>query len=208
MRACAPVRGGLYATVPKILDRETVVCLGGGPSLTPADVDYCRHRAFVIAINDAYRLAPWADVLYASDAHWWQWHQGVSSFAGPKYALQLAARRWPGVRVLDNAGVSGLSLNPQALKNGRNSGYQAINLAVLLGAGMIVLLGYDMQRTGGRSHWFGDHPYPVSSPYQAFRGHFASLVGPLADLGIPVINCSRETALEVFPRQRLEETLY
>jgi len=28
----------------------------------------------VLAINDAYRLAPWADWLYACDDRWWRFH--------------------------------------------------------------------------------------------------------------------------------------
>ena len=57
--------------VPPIWRGATVVCLGGGPSLTAADAAQCRGRARVIAINDAYRLVPWADLLYFCDYRWW-----------------------------------------------------------------------------------------------------------------------------------------
>jgi hypothetical protein len=78
-------------SVPKLCPGGTVVCIGGGPSLTRDDVDYCRGKAFVIAINDAYKLAPWADALYACDGLWWRWHKGVPSFDGPKFALTKPA---------------------------------------------------------------------------------------------------------------------
>jgi hypothetical protein len=149
----------LFSDVPQLCPGGTVVCLAGGPSLTQADVDYCRGKATVIAINDAYRLAPWADVLYACDKRWWDWHKGVGSFKGLKYALQRPALKWPGVQILQNTGPHGLELKRNAVRNGKNSGYQAMNVAVHLGAKRIVLLGYDMHiPQGGPSHWFGEHP--------------------------------------------------
>ena len=45
--------------VPRLWPGETVAILGGGPSLTPADVDFCRDKARVIAIKEAHRLAPY-----------------------------------------------------------------------------------------------------------------------------------------------------
>lgn len=196
------------AVVPRRWTGSTVVCLGGGPSLTADDVAYCRGKAAVIAINDAYRLAPWADVLYACDAKWWDWHQGVPGFTGLKFALQDEAAQWPGVTVLRNTGAHGLEHDPGGLRTGKNSGYQAINVAVHMGATRIVLLGYDMQAPAhGPSHWFGEHPNRVRSTYAMFLAAFPALAAPLQALGISVINCSRETALDVFPRQPLAEVL-
>lgn len=203
----------MMATVPKLWPGSTIVCIGGGPSLTPADVDYCRGKARVIAINDAYRLAPWADVLYASDVAWWKKHNGVMTFAGLKYgAIAPATNPWH-VQALRNDGPSGLCLNPNGLRVGGNSGYQAINLAVHLGAARILLLGYDMSREGkngkGRSHWFGEHPKGLAgnSPYVAWLGQFPTLVAPLKQLGVVVINCTRRTVLTTFPQRPLEVAL-
>jgi hypothetical protein len=204
--AVAPDEGA--PVVPCLWPNSAVVCIAGGPSLTEADVAFCQGKARVIAINDAYRLAPWADVLYACDASWWHWHKGVPSFTGPKYALQAAAAHWPGVTVLRNTGEQGLEVDPSGLRTGRNSGYQAINLAVHLGATRILLLGYDMQLgPQGERHWFGDHPHRRDSPYDAFLERFASIVEPLGQLGVSVINCTRRTALMVFPQQALAEAL-
>ncbi len=200
--------------VPRLFPNSTIVCIAGGPSLTPADVEACRGRACVIAINDAIRLAPWADVLYACDPQWWRWHHGVPGFAGPRFALEgVAWRQLEPVRaslewarevdVLRNTGEAGLELAPDALRNGRNGGYQAINLAVHLGARAIVLLGYDMQ---GRSHWFGDHPIK-SQDFAACVPGFETLRAPLSDLGIDVINASRESAIPTFDRLPIEVAL-
>jgi hypothetical protein len=197
-------------TVPKLWPGATVVLLGGGPSLTVADVDACYGGHLrTIAINDAWRLAPWADVLYACDQKWWTWHQGVPQFAGPKYSIAASDPiTWPDVQVLANTGVLGLEREPTGLRTGYNSGYQAINLAVHLGAARILLLGYDLSPApDGRTHWFGDHPDRQPSPYFAMLEAFPSLVEPLAAIGVTVINCSRRTALQTFPIVPLEDEL-
>lgn len=197
-------------SVPKAWPGETVVCLATGPSLTQADVDYVRGKAKVIAINDAYRLAPWADALYACDAKWWGWHKGVPEFTGPKWSMDGSPwnntrATYPDIQRLRNSGPDGLEHHPGALKNGRNSGYQAINLAVHYGAAKIVLLGYDMQPSGGKSHFFGEHPNRQQSPYAQFRLRFTGLVKPLAKLQIAILNCTRRTALNCFPKAALED---
>lgn len=204
---CYPNLSADAPVVPRLWPASTIVCLGGGPSLTAEDVEACRGRAQVIAINDAYRLAPWADVLYAADAKWWKWHTGVPSFTGLKYSLQPTAAQWPGVQVLQNTGERGLEVDPRGLRTGRNSGFQAMNLAVHLGARRIVLLGYDMQRAGRQEHWFGDHPDRGHSPYGTFVPAFATLLEPLRALGVEVLNCSRVSALTCFLRSPLAEAL-
>lgn len=196
--------------VPRLYPGATIVCLGGGPSLTGADVDAVGITdAPVIAVNDAYRLAPWAAVLYACDGKWWSWHHGAPAFAGLKYSIDPnAGRRWPDVRVLVNTGISGLESAPTGLRTGRNSGYQAINLAVHLGAARIVLLGYDMGvGPDGRAHWFGDHPDRKPSPYHHMIAEYETLAPALAAIGVAIVNCSRRTALTCLPTGRLDDEI-
>ncbi len=186
--------------VPKLWPGATIVCAATGPSLTAAQLDRCRLDARVIAVNNAYQLAPWADVLYACDQKWWHWHKGVPTFRGLKYSLNAS---YPDVKVLKNVGQTGLSSNPSGLMTGHNSGYQAINLAVHLGAARILLLGYDMQ--GG--HFFGKHPDKSAPPFAACLKAFPTLVKPLAALGIEIVNCTPGSALTCFPMRSLDEAL-
>lgn len=200
------------ATVPKDWPGETVVILATGPSLTQEDVDYCRGKARVLCVNDSYTLASWADALYATDAKWWHWHKGVPSFTGPKWSLehsQWGSHRvnYPDVQRLRNAGHDGLEHNPTGLRNGRNSGFAAINLAVHYGVKRILLLGYDQQKTKDKSHFFGDHPNKAPSPYPQFRRIFETLKKPLAKVGIEIVNCSTHTALTAFPQGQLRDVL-
>lgn len=194
--------------LPQICVTGTAVCLGGGPSLTAEDVDYCRGKATVIAINDAYKLAPWADVLYACDPKWWRYYGGVPSFTGYRYSIDSPAANY-GVQVLKMGLQDGFSADPIEIRHGKNSGYQALQVAVKMGARRVLLLGYDMQPTNGREHWFGSHPSTVKSkmPFESWQACFQTIVEPLQALGVQVVNCSRETALSVFPRQSLLEAL-
>lgn len=199
-------------SVPKAWSGATVACLATGPSLVAEDVDYLRGKVRVIAINDAYRLAPWADALYATDAQWWRWHHGVPDFRGAKWSMNHTRWRgvdvtYPDVQLLRNTGPAGLEPDPTGLKNGRNSGYAAINLAVHYGATRIVLLGYDMQPHGGKSHFFGEHPNRSQSPYAQFRRNFHTLIKPLEKRKISVINCTRETLLTAFPCAPLRDVV-
>ena len=208
------------AVVSRLWPGETVVCVASGPSLTDDDVQYCRGKARVIVVNDNYTKAPWADALFASDLKWWAYHEGVPSFQGLKFslgatwtpqAIENDGQRW-GVQVLKCGRETGLSLQPDTLAHGQNGGYQAINLAVLLGASRIILLGYDLQLgPHGQEHWFGQHPrgirrdLPGAMP--TWPAHFATLVEPLQQAGVAIINATRQTVLTCFPRESLEAVL-
>ena len=217
--ADAKVAGLLLQGVPELWPGSTVVCIGGGPSLTRRQVDFCNGRARVIAINDAYRLAPWADVLYAADSKWWRWHEGVPGFQGMKFGLRWMAKEkrfndgWEGEKYLDVQGVAGtgdlgLEMDRRGVRTGGNGGYQAINLAVHLGARRIILLGYDMRTVDGKSHWFGEHPDGVPTHYRSTRVWFQALIRPLEDLEVEVINCTPGSVLMAFPMEVLEDVLY
>lgn len=103
----------------------------------------------------------------------------------------------------------GLNTKPGEVNSGLNSGFQAINLAYHFGARRIVLLGYDMQHTGGKTHWHGDHPRGLTNAegISSWVKYFRPLAEDLARLGVEVVNCSTDTALTCFTRAPLEATL-
>lgn len=202
-----------YWTIPVLWPGERVVCIGSGPSLTPEDVAFCRGRARVIAINNAFRRAPWADVLYACGVYhagksWWEYYPDARQFAGLKVTMDPDMAVYPELKVVKRGEQTGLSMDRQTLSHGANSGYAAINLAVLLGATEIVLLGYDMQLGPQQQiHWHPDHPRQLYPPFVDFLLAFGTLPPLLAPLGVSVVNCTRSTALTVFPQWSLEDAL-
>lgn len=86
------------------------------------------------------------------------------------------------------------------ISGGGNSGFQAVNLAYILGAKTILLLGFDMFG----DHYFGKHPsvLDVASPFKKFIESFETITKD-----IEIINCSRMTNLNCFPKKRIENVL-
>jgi hypothetical protein len=197
-----------YATVPKLLPNGgTVLVLGSGPSLNQADVDFARaHVDLTIAVNSSYKLAPDADCLYAADGKFWGWHKGCvashsvgtekyPAFSGQlKYALTRTPW-YPDVQILRRGAQHGLTLDPGKVCLGHNGVYQSINVAVHFGATKIALLGVDMR---GR-HFHSEHPDRTVPPFSVCIARFASLVKPLSEMGIEVVNCTPKSALTCFP---------
>jgi hypothetical protein len=183
--------------------------LASGPSMCAEDAEAVRGRGIVLVINNTIELAPWADVLYSADPSWWQ-HYGerVAGFRGRRVGLRLHGQP-DDVEQLPYRMGEGLGLD--IINSGNNSGFQAINFAFLEGATRIVLLGYDMQHTGGRHHWHADHPRPlgnfVPGMPELCQPKFTALARDLDARGVHVINASRETALTCFTRQPLAEVL-
>jgi hypothetical protein len=196
---------------PVLWPGGTVVVMATGPSLTREDVEYCRGRVDgAIAVNCAYLFAPWAEVLYGTDGlQFWAWYPEARAFPGLRYCLTDNPY---GIATFHNTGDAGLERDPTGLRSGQNSAYAAINLAVHMGARRIVLLGVDAGRgPRGLRHAHPDHPTSsradLEPNYFLMRHFFPTLVAPLAEAGVEVVNCSRSTRLECFPCRPLAEVL-
>jgi hypothetical protein len=158
----------------------------------------------VIAVNTSFRLTPWADSLFAMDGAWWKVHAAEirKDFRGEclGYGNDCAAY---GARPMKK--VKG-DWTPFG-----NSGAGAIAIAALSGAARVLMLGYDCRHGGdGKRHWHGDHPPGTAgnaAPQTVAKwpAQFRKLRDAFPKLEI--INCTRETALDVFPRARLEDVL-
>jgi len=205
-------------SVPTIWPCQTAVIFASGPSLTREQCETVRGRARTIAVsnqgidNDVNgktvpAFAPWADVLYAADAKWWKFHgERALKFPGLKVSIRPDAG-FPEVHMLQQSDRRPFDERPTHLVTGSNSGYQALHLAVHFGAPRIVLLGYDMQDTGRKRHWFGNHPGHLNcrNNYPAWLKRFGELAPVLAAKGIEVINCTPTTALRCFRLAKLSE---
>jgi hypothetical protein len=228
--------GSRFSAVAPDWKGKTVVVLGGGPSLTITQVfDVAAATRWpgtkCIAVNNTFLWAPWANVSYAADARWHRWMSEGIDLPAIRLKAKDVRKRWHDfggqkctieadkllddhlVHVLRNRdhphhGV-GLSRDPRALVTGRNSGWQAINLAVLAGAKKIVLLGFDGQQDKeGRSHWHGDHPRPTpQAAYSEYALSMSSGENALIDAGVEVLNCSPGSAINSFPKCELASAL-
>jgi hypothetical protein len=153
-------------------------------------------------------MIPWADALYACDFNWWERNRDIwQDFKGMKFTWSRQAAT--AFDILFAPGTKAKGLGRDKIHAGGSSGYMAVGLAYLLGAAEIYLLGFDMQMTGGKSHWHGDHKKtsnPSSDMLSKWVQCFDEIWLDLDALGIPLINCTRETALTI-PRKPLEDVL-
>jgi len=188
---------------------ETVVIIGGGPSLTMDQIEYIKGRAKTVGINDAYRAAPWIDILYACDLKWWKWHHDKTV---DLRCLKItpdpgAALKYKDLIYIKGKFADGLAADASQVNYGNNGGYQALNVAAHTGAKKIILIWFDHRTPGNKTHWFGDHPDNVRSIYKNWVKAWESIVEPLKQLKINVINCTPESALTVFPMAELKKTI-
>ena len=203
------------STVPWWQDWRGECCaiIAAGPSAKKAPVELLRDRIHVIAINESYRLAPWAEILYSCDFAWWSQHKGARDFKGLRLCHDLRACNEFGLHrvMIESVGSNELLLDrPSYVGAGGNSGFQALNLAVQFGATGIMLIGVDCSLDHGQ-HWHGRHPYPMSNPaennVQRWRTAFEGIAARLAALGIDVVNCSAISKLTQYPKCSIEEGL-
>jgi hypothetical protein len=187
-----------------------VIVAAPGPSLTPAVAEACQeHR--VLAVGEAWQAIPWAEVLYHCDAKWWDAHKGAAEFKGERWSLHCSSRsdkivtaKKYGVRLVASKAENGFSLDPSFIHEGRNSGFQATNLAILMGGNPIVLVGFDMH---GTSH-FCKRPagLKITRDYAQFALAFdeaAKLLPP----GIEIWNATPGSRISGFKRVKLEDVL-
>ena len=209
-------------TVQKLWAGQTCAVLASGPSMTREVAQIVRESGCrVIAVNDQGidkngkpAMAPWADILYASDATWWyNSKREAVKFKGRKVTIATQGNVAPNVisddvHIMGHGGVAGFDERPTHLRTGSNSGYAATHLAIHLGAARIVLCGFDMHANNG-AHWFGDHAWrgPHRTDYSIFLYHFRNAAKEFS-LRATIVNATPGSALTCFPFMDLKEALY
>lgn len=194
--------------VPRCFEGGTVAVLASGPSMAQAVADQV-HEAGIpaIAVNNTFRLAPWAWMLYAADPEWWKANPDALKFDGIKASCGDQIK---GVYRLRNTGKEGFDPDPGAVRTGGNSGYQAVHIAAHAGASRILLCGFDMK--GG--HWHPEHESPLRTTHMDTYGvwalSFEALAAEMRARKIEVLNCASPTnlsALTCFPMVSLDEVV-
>jgi hypothetical protein len=203
-------------TVPWWFDwrGECVAIVASGPSVKRENVEALRNRIHVIAVNESYKLAPWAEAVYSCDLAWWKLHKGLPDFPGLKLTHDaIACRTYPDLKKvqIENVGSDEiLTDRPSYVGAGGCSGFQAMNLAIQFGATGIALLGVDCCLEHGE-HWHGRHPYHMNNPapsnVKRWRKAFDSAAEKLTKLGIDAVNCSPISALTNYPKLTVAQAL-
>lgn len=192
---------------PRIWNGLPVVVMATGESFTQEQADYVRGKAKVIAVNDAYKRAPWADLFYAADAKWWHaYYPEVAKLGAPMVCAQDSVT-FPSVKVIrhDSKGEK-YKFDDPACVQGNNSGAESIHLAYHMNGGaLIVALGCDCT---GR-HFFGDHQAALKTGGNTgtYAVGFEHVAKELKARGVRVVNCSAISVLKCFEKARLEDVL-
>ena len=179
------------------------VCLASGPSLTQEDVDLVRKwrdatpDSLVVVANTTFRIAPWADALFAMDARWWKTYYAEVREVFKGECFTVTQDQPDGVTRL------------KPFNSYRNSGAGCISLAADRGAEQIVMLGYDCMKDGDQTHWHGSHPAGMSDArtVSLWPVLFDRLASDMKRKGVGVVNASRRTALRCFERVDLRDSL-
>lgn len=187
----------------------TWAVIGGGPSVRNFPVRQLDHLP-TIAVNMAYRIAPWAKIALFGDIRWRDefYNDLLASFKG-EIATTVAVPEPKPARVkvykisdCDAAFETGEYLHPP------DSGSKAIHLAFLRGAKRILLAGFDMSMDAGCANWHTEYPWePRPEDYaKHFPAHHVRLYKALQKRGVEVLRVT-EPGLREIPFQRFEEVV-
>lgn len=205
-------------------DGHDVFIVGGGPSLKAFDWASLHKRRHIIAINRAFIDVPTADIWFTEDARVITdlWGQRLKYFQGLKVWNCLQASEIELVKEIDPS-IHILRTTRQdkfwshAFKDGlgysSNSGVGAMNIAWLLGADRIFLLGFDCRADGLRmenyhNDYRKDPMWEVgSNAADNFKSDFEGWVAPhVRDREvISVVNPEFPTTLTCWPRMPYSE---
>lgn len=193
---------------------ETVIIVASGPSAKDVPLRDVKDEAKFIAINESWRLAPWADILFGCDYAWWRCVDGCRDFEGLKLSTEAKAsgtKPWKIKPVGLNRGSDAMEFKKLGTVGwGGNSGFHCYNLAVQFGCKKIIFVGYDMTVAHGE-HWHGRHPKGLNNPsagnVERWRRAVDAPAEKVAALGIKVINCSPVSRLRNYPKMSIEEAL-
>lgn len=198
--------------------------VGGGPSFEAVPAERLEGR-LTIGINRAFeRFDP--TIIFGMDHEFLSWlEQGkFGQEAIEKFKLSKALKVWfiplniafaddiLIVPTYNGSYLQGLTAFPLTAANGighgNNSGYAALNLAVVLGADPIYLLGFDMRHEGQRTHWHSGYETPqTQDALDSFLSYFTYAAEGVRKAGRRVVNLCPDSALPYFEKRRWEEVL-
>jgi hypothetical protein len=185
---------------------QDVYLIGGGPSLLKFDWDRIRGKC-TIGCNSAYQLGKdICQIVFFGDGSFWKEHnKNLFRFQGLVTTncrtLQCGAPDWLFVMERRTEGVY------QDIPGWYgNSGACVVNLALILGAKRVLLLGYDMKIQDNRTNWYRDG-VKTQAPYKRFLESFRRMAVKIREVfpDQEVINVNDDSDLKAFPTVPVHE---
>jgi len=199
---------------PPMYKGQDTFIIGGGPSLKNFDFQRLRPRA-TIGCNSAFRLGPVVcDICVFGDGGFYEaFRKELERFARIGWVVtvypKLCTQPIPWLKKMKRE-PAGLHRAPSLGWNG-NTGALAINLALIMGAARVFLLGFDMAL--GKAGEPNYHDYVIEKPNPAVYGRFlrgfprvaADWKKHFGDREI--INLNPHSKLDCFPKMEPEKIL-
>ena len=186
---------------------QDVYLIGGGKSLGAFDWKRL-HNKLAVGCNDAYRLGPSVcNVCVFGDDKWYKKNEeGLKTFPNPIFTNHRIYQLHKKVLWLERVDHG---LSRTQLGFGGSTGCIALNLALILGARRVFLLGFDMKiDETGQANW---HQFNIGKPnknsYERFSKGFARMAIDLPTVfsGREVINLGPDSKLDVFPMNNMDK---
>lgn len=193
---------------------EKVFIIGGGPSVNDYDISLIQGKGRVIATNNAYKIASWADWLVFADSVWYDWHKDnlkdvTMSIISGGYFSNLHSLH-PNIVNWRTSNLPGLITNYTGGNlSGKNAGHMAISLAEFLGSRTIILIGFDMNTNAPSSQWHNEHKRATNTfMYESeFIPEFNQVAEELKSKGVRVFNVNKDSAIKCFDYISFKDSL-
>jgi len=206
------------------------VIIGTGPSLTVEQLERVRYarqqnQCRVFGVNNAVMVTP-LDVHMACNIEWWDHYKDSAALRdskADKWTWDKATADRYGINYIPGKWGDSFSTDPGYIHYGHASGFQILNLAYHYGARNFILIGYDMRylpgydrakhKAGQGRHYFGEYPKALQHwPKVGPNGEFTGLLKVFRTidtdaLGVRIINCTPDSALDFFETAELDEIL-
>lgn len=193
----------------KVWNHQDVFIIGGGNSLEHFDWNLLRDKN-TIGCNDAFKRGhKICKICILGDPLWFQsFKRELVRYKGIVFtnSSQLQKTNLPWLWTMPRKFYG---LYKDALGWNSNTGAVAVNLALLLGAKRIFLLGFDMHLSkDGKSNW---HQNRIDKPneriYSKFLEGFKKLAIDLKEKfpDVEVINITDDSSLNLFPKIGVNE---
>lgn len=191
--------------------------------MTTDQIRTAQRKGFhLFGCNNVWQLCD-LEVHYACNKGWWDhyWSPALAANPAEKWTCNREAADEYGLNWVAEKNAKGLSIDPSIVHHGHGSGYTLLNLAYLMGAERIVLIGYDMkyasdynghtQQIGsGPRHYFGEYPselqhWPKMRVKNGIHEELVELYRSVAAQGVvEIINCTPGSAIDAFPRADID----
>ncbi len=198
---------------------QTAFIVGGGPSVALQRPHRLEGRR-VIVVNSSYETCPFADFIFFGDNRWHGEHRNrpayqafvkrggrVCTVSHPSGGMELLKLH----RIVPTCDANGLTTTRVGLSCQKTSYQGAMNLAVMLGATRLVLLGMDGKRNeAGMTHHHTPHKWPTkegTTTWDRQQVQLRFMVQPLRDRGIDVFNVNPDSNVKLWPYAPIEDFL-